>query len=116
MSNKFLGWLETAGKDVIHVVEEAPKAAVVVAKLLADGVVLEPSVKQAITGLITAGENVALAVGSAAAAEGSNLVLDGAAVAAVQAFVKDFLSAYPVIEKAAAVLATDVKSGIAATA
>jgi hypothetical protein len=36
MSNKFLGFLATMGKDVVHVVEAAPKAAVTMGKLLAD--------------------------------------------------------------------------------
>jgi hypothetical protein len=116
MPNKFLGFLSAAGKDIVHVVEEAPKAAEVVGKLLADGVVLEPSVKQQIVSLMQAGENVTVAVGGAAASEGENLILDGAAVATIQAFVKVFLTAYPVIQKAAADLVADVKAGIAAPA
>ena len=45
MSNKFLGFLTTVGKDVVHVVEVAPKAAVMMGRLLAKGAAVEPAVK-----------------------------------------------------------------------
>jgi len=116
MSNKFIGFLESAGKDVAHVVLAAPKAAVMIGKLLADGVAVEPAVKTQVVNLMEAGEQVALTVGVATTSEGENLVLDGAAVAAVQNFVKVFLVAFPVIEKAFSTIATDVKSEVNAPA
>jgi hypothetical protein len=109
MSNKFFGFLTTTGKDVVHVVEPAPKAAVMIGKLLADGVAVEPAVKTQIVNLMEAGEQVALAGGGAAASEGENLALDGEAVAPVQAFVKVFLVAFPVIEKAFSAIASTIK-------
>lgn len=116
MINKYIGFIEAAGKDIAHVVLAAPKVAVMIGKLLADGVAVEPGVKTQIVNLMEAGEQVALTVGGAAASEGENLALDGAAIAAVQAFVKVFLIAFPVIEKAFSTIASDVKSEVSAPA
>jgi hypothetical protein len=54
-------FLEATGKDVVHVVEEAPKIVASIGKLLADGVSLAPEVKSAIQNIMQAGEAVVLA-------------------------------------------------------
>jgi hypothetical protein len=63
MSNKFLGFLATAGRDIVHVGEKAPKVAVTIGKLLADGVSMEPAVKTQVVNVMQAGEAVTVRQG-----------------------------------------------------
>jgi hypothetical protein len=116
MSNKFLGFLEATGKDIVHVVEEAPKVVDAMGKLLADGITLAPEVKTAIQNIMQAGESVVLAGGGAAASEGKNIALDVSTVGAVQNFIKVFLAEYPILMKAAGQGIADVKATVEAAA
>lgn len=114
MSNRFLGFLATAGKDVVHVVEEAPKVAVALGDLLKDGVSVEPAVKTAIQNVMSAAEAVAVAGGPAALDEGKDITLDLATVASVQNLIKVFMASYPVIVKGLGVVVTDVEATVKA--
>jgi hypothetical protein len=116
MSNKFLTFVESTGKTVVHVVEEAPRVVDALGHLLADGVTMEPGVKAAIQSVMTAGEAVVLAGGGAAASEGENLGLDVATIAAVRAFIRAFLIAYPLLMTAASQGIADVKTVVDAPA
>jgi hypothetical protein len=116
MANKFLTFVESTGKTVVKVVEEAPKVIDAMGHLLSDGVKLEPGVKTAIQNIMTAGEAVVLAGSGAAMSDGENIGLDVATVAAVQAFIKVFLVSYPLLMTAATQGITDIKVTIEAVA
>jgi hypothetical protein len=116
MSNKFLAFVESTGKTVVHVVEEAPKVIDALGHLLADGVTMAPEVKSAIQNIMTAGEAVVLAGGGAAMSEGKNIGLDVSTVAAVQAFIKTSLTSYPILMTAASEGIADVKVTVEAAA
>ena len=114
--NKFLGFLETTGKDVVHVVEQAPKIAVALGELLKDGITLAPEVKTAIQNVMTAAEAVAISGAPAVVDEGKSVTLDIATFSAIQNLIKVFLVEYPVIAKAIGVAATDVETTVKAVA
>jgi hypothetical protein len=114
MSNKFLGFIEATGKDVVHVVEEAPKIVTALGQLLADGVSLAPEVKTAIQNIMQAGEAVVLSGGGAVASEGKNIALDVSTVSAVQTFIKVFLAEYPILIEAAGAAVSDVEATVKA--
>lgn len=112
--NKFLGFLEATGKDIVHVIEEAPKVAVALGDLLKDGITLAPEVKTAIQDVMSAAEAVAISGGPAVLAEGKSITLDAATFAALQNLIKVFMAEYPVIAKAIGTGVADVKATIEA--
>jgi hypothetical protein len=114
MADKFLGFLEATGKDIVHVVEEAPKVASALGSLLRDGVSLGPEVKTAIQDVMSAAEAVAVSGGPAVLAEAKSITLDAATFAAVQNLIKVFLAEYPVIAKAISTAAFEVEATIKA--